>query len=298
MKKPAITTINDGAYKGVAPLRQPNDLKVAPDLSLKRSLQRSINMGIIRRQKSDNYSVIYNECFQNPALSARAKGIFAYLMTLPDDWKIYKQELGKHFKEGRDAINTAFDELEKAGYITKTPERGKQGRLDGWDYTVYESTELLETRNTVNPSDGESATTKYLSLPSTNSTNSSQAPAEEDASQEQNKSNKKPKTSPAIDIVALMAAYAETGLPRVAKLTDARKRTLCARVKEYSYDEVLEVFSRAKESKFLQGSTGWTAKFDWLINPNNFCKVIEGNYDNEGPSVADAEAKILKECNL
>jgi hypothetical protein len=164
------TDTNDGAYSGVAPTRQPDDLKVAPDLSSKGSLQRSTNMGIIRREKSENYSVIYNECFQNPELSARSKGIFAYLMTLPDDWKIYKRELSKHFKEGRDALNKAFEELEACGYITKKPERDAGGRLGGWDYTVYESTELLKTRNTDNPLDGKPVTTKYLSSESTNPT--------------------------------------------------------------------------------------------------------------------------------
>ena len=40
-------------------------------------------------------------------------------MTLPKDWKLYKEELVTHFTEGKDAINTAFKELEKAGYINK-----------------------------------------------------------------------------------------------------------------------------------------------------------------------------------
>jgi hypothetical protein len=179
----------DGAHGSLITTRQPDDLKVAPDLSSKGSLQRSANMGIIRREKSDNYSVIYNECFQNPELSARAKGIFAYLMTLPDDWKIYKRELSKHFKEGRDALNSGFEELEACGYITKKPERGTDGRLGGWDYTVYESTDLLKTRNTVNPLDGESVTTKYL--PSLNTKETNSVPVEE-GRESNNKSSSTP----------------------------------------------------------------------------------------------------------
>ena len=97
-------------------------------------------MSIIRRDKTDNYSVIHNECFRDDTLSARAKGIFAYLMSLPDDWKIYKTELHTHFAEGRDAINKAFGELMDRGYITKKPSRSDDGKvLNGWDYTVYET---------------------------------------------------------------------------------------------------------------------------------------------------------------
>ena len=148
-------------------------------------------MSIVRTVKSDNYSTICNKCLRDPDLTARAKGMFAYIMTLPDDWRIYKSELHKHFKEGRDALNTAFSELESAGYVSKAPHREGDGTVSGWDYTIYESTELLETRNTVNPSDGESVTTKYLSQLNTNSTKGADAPALESDSELSN-----PKPSP------------------------------------------------------------------------------------------------------
>ena len=66
---------------------------------------------IIRREKNKNYSVISNECFKDISISARAKGIYAYVMTLPDYWKISKKELYKHFVEGEKALDTAFNEL-------------------------------------------------------------------------------------------------------------------------------------------------------------------------------------------
>ena len=151
-------------------------------------------MSIIRTEKSKNYTIICNKCLRDSGISARAKGIFAYIMTLPDDWKIYKSELHEHFKEGRDALNTAFAELEEAGYVSKVPARNKNGTVDGWDYTVYESTDLLENRNTVNPSDGKSATTKYLSKPNTNNTNNV-ANAPEESGESENK-QQQPKASP------------------------------------------------------------------------------------------------------
>jgi hypothetical protein len=94
---------------------------------------------IIRRQKNKNFSVICNDIFQNSNISARAKGIYAYLMTLPDDWKLYKKELYKHFTEGRDALDRAFKELELNGYIQKEQEKDESGKFCGWNYTVYET---------------------------------------------------------------------------------------------------------------------------------------------------------------
>ena len=68
---------------------------------------------------------------------------------------------------------------------------------------------------------------------------------------------------------------------------------LKARIKEYSLDEVIQAIENIEKSPFLKGQNknGWMITFDWLIRPNNFPKVLEGNYidknkggnnDNEG----------------
>jgi hypothetical protein len=33
-----------------------------------------------------------------------------------------------------------------------------------------------------------------------------------------------------------------------------------------------------QHSKFLQGNTGWTVYFDWVLKKKNYAKVVEGNY--------------------
>ena len=49
------------------------------------------------KNKTENYTIVSNEIFRRSDVSARAKGVYAYIMTLPDDWKLYKSELYKHF---------------------------------------------------------------------------------------------------------------------------------------------------------------------------------------------------------
>lgn len=118
----------------------------------------------IKRAENRSFSVIANACLRDPKLSARCKGIYAYLMTLPDDWVLYRQELDKHFREGRDALNTGFMELMHAGYVTRRPRR-TAARFDGWIYTIHEetvNTDSLKTRQTVIQGDGESVTTENL----------------------------------------------------------------------------------------------------------------------------------------
>lgn len=66
--------------------------------------------------------------------------------------------------------------------------------------------------------------------------------------------------------------------------TGDRKRLTIARLKEYGVDGFRNAVERIKVSDFLQGKHNgkpWAITFDWMIRPNNFPKVLEGNYDNK-----------------
>lgn len=70
------------------------------------------------------------------------------------------------------------------------------------------------------------------------------------------------------------------GMPLVRALTPKRKAAIDARVREYGVDKVVLMIDKAASSAFLNGSSGWMASFDWIMRPNNFIKVLEGNYDD------------------
>lgn len=86
----------------------------------------------------DRWVVIDNLPLTNPQLSLKAKGLLAYLLTRPNDWEIRMEHLIKQFSDGRDSIRTAIRELRKAGHLLLSPEKGKDGRIIGWQYTLYE----------------------------------------------------------------------------------------------------------------------------------------------------------------
>ena len=252
-------------------------------------------MSIIRTEKTDNYTTLCNQCLRNKNISARAKGIFAYLMTLPDDWKIYKTELHKHFKEGRDALNTAFTELEEAGYVSKVRSREGSGLFDGWEYTIYESTDLLENRNTVNPSDGESVTTKYLSKPNTNKTNCRSAPAEECGESELKLRNPQPSSTVEKKEdtgAAILAHYNEVRgqMPKCIKITAPRQRQINARIADVGLDELKRIIRSCADMPHLQGQNdrGWTADLEWITADKNFIKICEGKYEVKKPQQSQA----------
>ena len=73
-------------------------------------------------------------------------------------------------------------------------------------------------------------------------------------------------------------------LPKVTKITETRKKTIKARLNDYSVEDLIMVFEKAEASDFLSGrNKQWTScSFDWLMKPSNLIKVLEGNYDNKG----------------
>ena len=90
-----------------------------------------------------------------------------------------------------------------------------------------------------------------------------------------------------IDLVAVKDFFNRTmenaSIPKIrTKIDGRRKEMLTARVREYGIDMVYEVITKAAASSFLNGggNRGFVADFEWLMRPNNFPKVLEGNYDN------------------
>ena len=77
-----------------------------------------------------------------------------------------------------------------------------------------------------------------------------------------------------------LAAY---GVKPVISINHGTKRfdMLRARVRSYGIDKILEAIENIKKSSFLCGSgqKGWFITFDWFVRPNNFIKVLEGNYE-------------------
>ena len=81
-------------------------------------------------------------------------------------------------------------------------------------------------------------------------------------------------------------AWNKLGLSKVQKLTDTRKRALRNRIKDFGEDGVLKAINLVKQSDFLMGrKKDWRATFDWLMEPRNMTKVIEGQYQDYGSGI-------------
>ena len=105
----------------------------------------------------------------------------------------------------------------------------------------------------------------------------------------------------------------DLGISPISRISSGTKRysMLNARLKEYGLETVLQAVNNVRVSSFLRGQNkdGWTITFDWFVKPNNFIKVLEGNYtDKEGQqrqngrpeneSSAAAYARMLREGDI
>ena len=90
------------------------------------------------------------------------------------------------------------------------------------------------------------------------------------------------------DVQRVLDAWNGLGLGQIRKIVPGtqREQLLKKRIKDYGVDEVLRAVENVKKSKFLNGNNakGWIITFDWFIKPNNFPKVLDGNYRQTGNS--------------
>jgi hypothetical protein len=85
-------------------------------------------MPIVRAERPrQNFTIISNTVIRDHALSFRARGILAFILSMPDNWSTSSEHLGRVSQEGRDAIRAAMKELERAGYIQRIRQQTTRG---------------------------------------------------------------------------------------------------------------------------------------------------------------------------
>ncbi len=105
---------------------------------------------IIRVRRCPNNFVTMDKTFlEDTRLSFKAKGILAYLLSKPDNWKVIVGNLVNSSTDGKKAIYSGLKELKDCGYYKKIPVRDENGRkILRWESTIYEIPELPEILKT------------------------------------------------------------------------------------------------------------------------------------------------------
>ena len=129
-------------------------------------------MAVFRVYKeSGNFVTVHKSFIHDDNLSWKAKGILLYLLSRPDDWRIYETELNKHSSDGRDSLRTGIKELEEAGYIHRTRRRNEKGQLREYEYQVFEQPNQIGKTYVGKTNIGKSNTTNNNSTNNNNTNN-------------------------------------------------------------------------------------------------------------------------------
>ena len=97
-------------------------------------------MSIIKVEKRYNYTTIINSTINDMDLGWDTLGLFVYLISKPPGWRVDVEYLAnlKRGGVGRKAILRMLKNMEEAGYLYRSRERGPNGRFV-WVRTLYEA---------------------------------------------------------------------------------------------------------------------------------------------------------------
>ena len=108
------------------------------------------NIGQIVRSKKtgkSRYTPINNDILQSSQLTCEEKTILIYLLSLPEDWVVYKTVIWQKMNIGRNRFNTHWKGLVDKGYIVSVRVIDTETNLvRGWNHIVYEEPVLTESR--------------------------------------------------------------------------------------------------------------------------------------------------------
>lgn len=95
---------------------------------------------IYRKPRTHSYAQIDNAVLRDPALSWKARGLLAYLLSLPDDWEVSFKHLALQSpKDTKNGLRSAFKELTTIGYARLEYRRSSDGsRASGKRYSISE----------------------------------------------------------------------------------------------------------------------------------------------------------------
>ena len=95
-------------------------------------------MAVFRIDKTKDYTVMSNYHLRDKSLSLKAKGLLSQILSLPEDWDYTLSGLSFINRESKDAIRSAVNELERAGYIERRQTTDEHGKFSVNEYIIHE----------------------------------------------------------------------------------------------------------------------------------------------------------------
>ena len=236
----------------------------------------------IKKKYTKGFTTINNDILNDTELSFKAKGLFSYLWSLPDDWVYYETEVAKHSTDGRGSVRSGLKELEEKGYLKRGRERNEKGQLVNADWQLADTPmfkkrtlekRTLEKRTlekrTLEKRTLEKRTLENCTLLNTNLTN-------ETLTKEEHTNNSRAKPDSIADEVKTIVGYLNEKTKSTYRTTTREtKRLIKARLNEgFTVDDFKTVidkktavwFNDTKMKNYLRPTTLFGPKFEEYLN--------------------------------
>ena len=122
-------------------------------------------MAVFRIEKNDGYTVMSNHHLRNNSLSLKAKGLLSQMLSLPENWDYTLSGLSVINRESKDAIRSAINELEQAGYILRRQTVDARGKFSTNEYIIYEQPQPRPSGDDSDSSNGDMSGQPLLDYP-------------------------------------------------------------------------------------------------------------------------------------
>lgn len=120
-------------------------------------------MNKLNNKIKENFTTIPNSVIRNKTLSDRARFLFCYMASMPNDWHFYQSAMAKELNYSKDTLRKYMEELLTTGYLIREQRREK-GKFDSYDYTInfspcMENTDTVKNHSGKNPTREKSTVT-------------------------------------------------------------------------------------------------------------------------------------------
>lgn len=85
----------------------------------------------------NRYGITPNQILNNEKLSWKAKGLYGYIQSKPEDWDFAVSRISRDSKDWKDSTAGWLIELEKAGFLVRKKFKNDKGQWD-IEYTLYD----------------------------------------------------------------------------------------------------------------------------------------------------------------
>lgn len=245
----------------------------------------------IRKQYQKGFTTLDNTPLNYESLSWKAKGLFAYLWSKPDDWDYRVTEVARHATDGIGSTSTGVNELEQAGYL-KRKQKNKNGVFGDSVWTLSEQP-IFKNTLTENPRSDNPITDKPYTenrpLLNTDELNTDLTNKRDTNKNSASQSNAQPLSQLEEEFEEVWSKYPnKKGKKQAFNHYKAWRKSSTKHTNEYllkKLDEYIRYVEQRRRTgfpslSFMNGSTWFNGRFDDELEVDN--PTPANKYEQEG----------------